>query len=183
MSKGAMHTRKWKRKKRKPENGKPCKKLCRNNPSVQQHILKERGKKKKKIPRITASPHMRPDRTHLLVLPQMAKTYPESAVASTCIESFALIGVHDKLEKKETKACRGYNTANACYKERIRKKKKGRYRKKSVAKQRKQDVKKKCWSLSAEKKKKKGQQATSPSLQQGPPQHAKHSQAANCQEA
>lgn len=84
---------------------------------------------------------MRPDRTHLLVLPQMAKTYPESAVASTCIESFALIGVHDKLEKKETKACRGYNTANACYKERIRKKK-GRYRKKSVAKQRKQDVKK-----------------------------------------
>lgn len=128
------------KKKKARERKTPCKKRCRNNPSVQQHILKEK-EKKKKIPRITASPHMRPDRTHLLVLPQMAKTYPESAVASTCIESFALIGVHDKLEKKETKACRGYNTANACYKERIRKKK-GRYRKKSVAKQRKQDVKK-----------------------------------------
>lgn len=127
---------------------------------------------------------MRPDRTHLLVLPQMAKTYPESAVASTCIESFALIGVHDKLEKKETKACRGYNTANACYKERIRKKKKRQVQEEKCGQAKKTRRKKKMLVFKRrKKKKKKGQQATSPSLQQGPPQHAKHSQAANCQEA
>lgn len=96
---------------------------------------------------------MRPDRTQLVVLPQMAKTYPESAVASTCIESFALVEVHDKLEKKKRRPVGAtIQQLHATKREEI----KGRYRKKSVAKQRKQDVKKKKgWSLSAEKKKKK----------------------------
>lgn len=132
--------KKMKKKKKARERKTPCKKLCRNNPSVQQHMLKERGKK---IPRITASSHMRPDRTHLLVLPQMAKTYPESAVASTCIESFALIEVHDKLEKKKWRPV-GLQYSNCMLQRenKKKKKKKSRYRNKSVAKQRKQDVKK-----------------------------------------
>lgn len=83
---------------------------------------------------------MRPDRTQLVVLPQMAKTYPESAVASTCIESFALVEVHDKLEKKKRRPVGA--TIQQLHATKREEEIKGRYRKKSVAKQRKQDVKK-----------------------------------------